>query len=91
MKWKAGLMVLAVLLFILAWRPRMVVYLVEEALTVLLGIAVILTLTWIALTAFLLLWQGASLVFLQLKQIIRQGTSMSDRSLALHRQPSKIK
>lgn len=90
-KWQAGLMVLAVLLFIFAWRQRLVLYLVEEAFTVLLGIAIILTLTWITLTAFLLLWQGASLVFLQVKQIIRRGTSIGDRPLALHRQPSKIK
>ena len=84
-RWKSELMILAVLPFIFAWRPRLVLYLVEEALAVLLGIAVILTLTWITLTAFLLLWQGASLVFLQLKRIIRRGTSTGDRSLALHR------
>src|SRR5437762_8799473 len=40
------------------------------------------TLAWITLTAFLLLWQGASLVFLQLKRIIRRGTSIGDRPLA---------
>jgi hypothetical protein len=84
-RWKAGLMILAVLPFIFALRPRLVLYLVEEALTVLLGIAVILTLTWITLTALLLLWQGASLVFLHLKRIIRRGTSTGDRPLALHR------
>jgi len=84
-------MILAALSFIVASWQRLVLYLVEEAFTVLLGIAVILTLAWITLTAFLLLWQGASLVFLQLKRIIRRGTSIGDRPLALHRQPSQIK
>jgi hypothetical protein len=84
-------MTLAALLFIVVVRQRLVLYLVEEAFTVLLGIAVILTLAWITLTAFLLLWQGASLVFLQMKRIIGRGTSIGDRPLALHRQPSQIK
>lgn len=83
-KWKVGLTILAVLPFVFTWS-RLVLYLVEEALTVLLGIAVILTLTWITLTAFFLLWQGASLAFIHLKRIIRRGTSISDRPLALHR------
>jgi len=83
-------MILAALSFIVASWQRLVLYLVEEAFTVLLGIAVILTLAWITLTAFLLLWQGASLVFLHLKRIIRRGTSIGDRPLALHRQPSQI-
>jgi hypothetical protein len=78
-------MMFAALSFTVAGRQRLVVYLVEEAFTVLLGIAVILALTWITLTAFLLLWQGASLVFLQLKRIIRRGTSIGDRPFALHR------
>jgi len=82
-------MILAALSFIVASWQRLVLYLVEEAFTVLLGIAVILTLAWITLTAILLLWQGASLVFLQLKRI-RRGTSIGDRPLALHRQPSQI-
>jgi hypothetical protein len=84
-------MILAALSLIVASRPRLVLYLVEETFTVLLGIAVILTLAWITLTAFLLLWQGASLVFVQLKRIIRRGTSIGDRPLALHRQPTQIK
>jgi hypothetical protein len=87
-------MTLAALLFIVAVRQRLVLYLVEEAFTVLLGIAVILTLAWITLTAFLLLWQGASLVFLHLKRVIRRGTNIGDigdRPLALQRQPSQIK
>jgi hypothetical protein len=84
-------MILAVLSLIVASRQRLVLYLVEETFTVLVGIAVILTLAWITLTAFLLLWQGASLVFVQLKRIIRRGNSMGDRPLALHRQPTQIK
>jgi hypothetical protein len=79
-------MILAALSFIVVGRQRLVLYLVEEAFTVLLGIAAIFTLAWITLTAFLLLWQGASLVFLQLNRIIRRGTSIGDRPLALHRQ-----
>jgi hypothetical protein len=84
-------MILAVLPFIFVWQPRLVLYLVEEALTVVLGIAVILALTWITLTAFLLLWQGASLVFLQLKRMIRGGTNIgesppcSSQAISLHR------
>ena len=84
-------MILAALSFIAAGWQRLVLYLVEEAFTVLLGIAVILTLAWITLTAFLLLWQGASLVSLHLKRIIRRGTSIGDHPLALHKQPSQIK
>jgi len=52
-------MILAALSFIVAGWQRLVLYLVEEAFTVLLGIAVILTLAWITLTAFLLLWHGS--------------------------------
>ena len=79
-------MILAALSFLVAGRQRLVLYLVEETSTVLLSIAVIFTLAWFTLTACLLLWQGAILVFLQLKRIIRRGTSMGDRPLALHRQ-----
>ena len=72
-------MILAALSFIVASWQRLVLYLVEEASTVLLGIAVIFTLAWITLTAILLLWRGGSLVFLQLKRIILRGTSIGDR------------
>ncbi len=75
-------MILAALSFIVASWQRLVLYLVEEAFTVLLGIAVILTLAWITLTAFLLLWQGASLVFLQLKRIFIVARSQSRVSSA---------
>ena len=78
-------MILAALSFIVVGRQRFVLYLVEEAFTVLLGIAIILTIAWTTLTSFFLLWQGTNLVFLQLKRIIRRGTSIGDRSLALHR------
>lgn len=57
-------------------------YLVEEAFTVLLGTAVLLTLILISVIAFLLLWQGACLVFLRLKGIVGRITSIRDRPLS---------
>ena len=88
---KAGLMIVGVLSPIVERWQRWVLYLVEEAFTILFGVAVIFTLTWITLTGFLLLWQGASLVFLQLKRIIPRGAGIGDRPVTLHRQPSHIK
>lgn len=67
-------MILAALSLVFREQSRLVRYLVEEALTVLLGIAVLLALVWITLIAFLLFWQGASFVFSRLKLIIREGT-----------------
>jgi len=82
-------MILAALSFIAAGWQRFGPVLVEEAFTVLLGIAVIFTLAWITLTAFLLLWQGAGLVFLHLKRIHSRGTSIGDHpslfTSSLHR------
>lgn len=85
MNWKAGLMVLVTLILILAEQPRLTLYSVEEALTVLLGIAVLLLLILLPLIAFLLLWQGVAFVFLRLKGIADRVTSVRDRPLALNK------
>lgn len=82
MNWKAGLNVFVVLALIFAGQPRLSMYLVEEAFTVLLGIAVLLILILLTVIAFLLLWQGASLAFLRLKGIVGQITSIRDRPLS---------
>ena len=88
---KAGLMIFGALSPIVERWQRWALFLVEEAFTILFGIAVVFTLTWITLAGFLLLWQGASLVFLQMKRIIPRGPSIGDRPLAIRRQPSQIK
>ena len=66
---KAGMMVLITLVFIFVWQPRLSVYLVEEALTVLLSIAALLILLLLPVIAFLFLWHGARFVLLRIKGV----------------------
>ncbi len=84
MNWKNGLKIFVALALIFAGvgQPRLSVYLVEETFTVLLGIAVLLILILLTVIAFLLLWQGTSLVFLRLKGIVRRIASIRDRPLS---------
>lgn len=83
MNWKAGLKFLAVLALIYAYaaQPRLTVFMAEEALTVLLGIAFVLISILLAAIVLLLLWQVASLVFLCLKWVLRPITGMRERPL----------
>lgn len=85
MNWKAGLMVLVILMLILEGQPRLTLYSVEEALTVLLVIAAVLLLILFPSIAFLLLWQGATFVFLRLKGMVSRVTSIRDHPFALDR------
>lgn len=81
MNWKAGLKFLVVLTLIYAYavQPRLTVFIVEEALTVMLGIAALLIPAFLASIAFLLLWQVASLAFLCLKWILRPISGARER------------
>jgi hypothetical protein len=83
--WKAGLMILVTLVLILAVQPRLSMYLMEEAFTVLLGVAVLLILLLLTVIAFLLLWQGAGFVFLRLKRIVELIISVRGRHRVLDR------
>ena len=78
-------MVLVTLILIFAARARWSPYVVEEALTILLGIAVLLVLVLFLLIAFVLLWHGATFVFLRLKGIVGRVISVRNRPLVLHR------
>ncbi len=84
MNWKTGLKILVALAFFVAFagQPKLSVYLVEEAFTVMVGIAVLLILILLIVVAFLLLWQGASLVLLRLKGIVGRVTSIHDGPLS---------
>jgi len=62
-------MVLITLVFIFVWQPRLSVYLVEEALTVLLSIAALLILLLLLIIAFLFLWYGARFVLLRIRGV----------------------
>ena len=73
------------LTFLFAAQPWLSAYIVEEALTVLLVIAVLHLVILLTAIAFLLLWQGAIFTFLQLKRIIGRITNVRDRPLALSR------
>ena len=84
-KWKAGLKILVSLALIFAVQLRLGAYVLQEALVVVLGIAVLLLLILLTLIAFLLLWQGASFVLLQLTRLVGRVTSVRDHPLALNR------
>lgn len=62
-------------------------YLVEEAFAFLLVLAVLLTLILLTATAFLLLWQAALSVFLQLKAMLGRVTSIYERPFQAEHQP----
>lgn len=81
MNWKAGLKFLVVLALIYAYavQPRLTVFMVEEALTVMLGVAALLIPILLTAIAFLLLWQVASLVFLCLKWVLRPISGARER------------
>ena len=83
MNWKAQLRLLGALAvaIIFAKHSKLSVYLVEEGLTVLLGIALLVILILLTAITFLLLWQGASLAFFQLKEIVGRITSKGHRPL----------
>jgi hypothetical protein len=78
-------MILVTLVLILAVQPRLSMYLMEEAFTVLLGIAVLLILLLLTVITFLLLWQGAGSVFLRLKRIGELIISVRGRPRVLGR------
>jgi len=81
--WKAGLKFLVVLSVIYAYtvQPGLTVFMVEEALTVMLGIAALLIPTLLIAIVFLLLGQVARLVFLCVKWLLRPITGARERPL----------
>lgn len=92
MNGKAGLKILVVLaLFVLALlfaaQPWLSVYLVEEALTVLLSIALLLALILISAMALLLLWHGARFLFLMPKRIVGRIASLRGRPVRVMSHP----
>ena len=80
---KAGMMVLFTLVFIFVWQPRLSVYSLEEALTVMLAIAILLIVLLLPVIAFLLLGHGARFVFLLLKGVFDFIVSVRDRPRVL--------
>jgi hypothetical protein len=77
-------MVLITFVSIVLWQPRLGVYLVEEALTVLLSIAVLLILLLLPIIAFVFLWHGARFVLLRIRgvfDLIPQRTRLPARSV----------
>ena len=62
-------------------------YLVEEAFTFLLVLAVLLILILLTVTAFLLLWQAARCVFLQLNGIVGWIGSVGKRPVHAEQAP----
>jgi hypothetical protein len=83
-------MVCVTLVFIFVWQPRLSVYLVEEALAVLLGIAALLILLLLPVIAFLFLWHGARFVLLRIKEVfdlIPERTRLPARSARPMSQP----
>lgn len=85
MKWKVGLTIIIALALIVAAQSRLSAYVLQEALVVLLGTAVVLLFILLTLTVFLLLWQGASFLLLGLTWLVGRTTSVRDRPLALNR------
>ena len=83
MNWKAGLKFLVVLPVIYAYtvQPGLTVFMVEEALTVMLGIAALLIPTLLIAIVFLLLGQVARLVFVCVKWLLRPITGARERPL----------
>lgn len=83
-KWKTGLKILVGVALIFAAQSRLGAYVLQEALIVVLGTAILLLLVWLTLIVFLLFWQGASFVF-RLIWLVARITSVRDRPLALNR------
>ena len=81
-KLEAAVKILVALALIFVGLPRLGMYLVQEASTVLLCIAVLLSLILLTVIALLLVRQGASLVFLWLKGVVGRITTIRDRSLS---------
>lgn len=84
-KWKIGLKIIVALALIFGAQSRMTAYVLQEALVVVLGTAVLLLLILLTLIAFILLWQVASFVLLRLTRLVGRITSVRDSRLALNR------
>jgi len=78
------MIVLITFVFIFVWQPRLTMYSVEEALTVMGGIAALLILLLLPVIAFLLLWHGVRFVFLRLRGVFDFIVSVRDRQRVLH-------
>lgn len=84
-RWKIGLKIIVPLALIFAEQSRLSAYVLQEALVIVLGTAVLLLLILLTLIAFLLLWQGAGFVLYGLTRLVGRITSVRDRRLALNR------
>lgn len=83
-KRKVGLTIIIALALTFAGQSRLGAYVLQEALVVVLGIAVLLLPILLTLIVFLLLWQGTSFVLLRTR-LTGRITSVRDRPLALNR------
>ena len=79
--WRPRLIISVALGLILAVQEWLGVYWVEEALTVLLGIALVLIPLLLIVIALLLLWHGSSRVFLWMKGMLDRITGIRERTL----------
>ena len=71
---KVGLTIFLAAAALLVSQSRLSEYLLEEAFSFLLILAAVLTLIWVILATFVLLWHGACLVLFLLKAIGRWVT-----------------
>lgn len=85
MNWKPRLIILIALALILAVQTWLGVYWVEEALTVLLGIALVLIPLLLIMIAFLLIWHAVSHVFLWMKGIFDRIASTGEHPMRPNR------
>ena len=84
MSLKAAMITLIILVFMFVWQARLSVYSVEEALTVVFCIAVLLLFLLLPVMAFLLLWHGARFLLLRLKDVFALNIGVRVRPRALH-------
>ena len=75
-------MTVAALAIVAAGQIRQSAYLVEEAFTVLFGVAALLASVLLTVIAFLLLWQGATLALRWLKAMRETVTGLCGRRSA---------
>ena len=76
---KAGLIIFSALVLLIAAQSRLITFMLQEALTVVLGIAILHFLILLPMIAFLLLWHGTIFVLLALKRMIARITGVQDR------------
>ncbi len=84
-KWKAGLSILFALALILAAQSWLSVFVLQEALVVVLGTAFFLLAIFLTLSIFLFLWQGACFLLDRLRRSVGRIPSVRERPVVLNR------